>query len=340
MAPETQTANQPTPALLFDTINAHQRTEAIKAAIELNLFSAIAAGNTSANEIAQVCGASQRGTRILCDYLVIIGFLTKQDDKYGLTADSAMFLDKNSPAYMGTVIEFMLSPMLTDNFKDLTAVVRKGGSISEEGTIAPDHPVWVKFARAMAPMMALPAQLLAPMVDPNANEKLRILDIAAGHGLYGLAFAKGNPQAEVTAVDWSGVLEVAKENAQAAGVSDRYHTRPGSAFDVDYGTGYDIVLLTNFLHHFDPATCEMLLRKVRGALADGGRAVTLEFMPNPDRVSPPQAAAFSLMMLGGTPAGDAYTFAELETMFRNAGFADSEWRELPPTIQRVVISKK
>ena len=340
MNPETQTTSQPTPALLFDTINAHQRTEAIKAAIELSLFTAIARGNTSAKEIARAAGASERGTRILCDYLVIIGFLTKQDGNYGLTPDSAMFLDQNSPAYMGMVIEFMLSPMLTDNFKDLTAVVKKGGSISEEGTIAPDHPVWVKFARAMAPMMALPSQLLAPLVDPNANEKLRILDIAAGHGLYGLAFARRNSRAEVTAVDWSKVLEVAKENAQAADVSDRYHTIPGSAFDVDYGAGYDLVLLTNFLHHFDPQTCEGLLRKVHGALADGGRAVTLEFIPNPDRVSPPQAAAFSLTMLGGTPGGDAYTFAELEAMFRNAGFAHSEWRELPPTIQRVVISKK
>ncbi|MDX6405279.1 MAG: hypothetical protein QOH70_2734 [Blastocatellia bacterium] len=340
MAPETQHASPPTPALLFDTINAHQRTNAIKAAIELSLFTAIAAGKTSINEIAAACDASQRGIRILCDYLVVIGFLTKQDHSYGLTSDSAMFLDKNSPAYMGTVIEFLLSPMLTDNFKDLTAVVKKGGTISEQGTIAPDHPVWVKFARAMAPMMALPSQLLAPMVDPNANQKLKILDIAAGHGLYGLAFAKRNPQVEVTAVDWSNVLEIAKENAQAAGVSDRYHTKPGSAFDVDYGTGYDLVLLTNFLHHFDPQTCEALLRKVHGALADGGRAVTLEFIPNPDRVSPPQAAAFSLMMLGGTPAGDAYTFAELETMFRNAGFAQSEWHELPPTIQRVVISRK
>jgi len=340
MISETKTSGQPTPALLFDTINAHQRTEAIKAAIELGLFTAIAKGTKSAKEIAQACGASERGTRILCDYLVIIGFLTKQDDNYGLTPDSAMFLDQNSPAYMGTVIEFMLSPMLSDNFKDLTGVVKKGGSISEGGTVAPDHPVWVKFARAMAPMMALPAQLLAPMVDPNANQKLRILDIAAGHGLYGLAFAKRNPQAEVTAVDWANVLEVAKENAQAAGVSDRYHTLSGSAFDVDYGSGYDVVLLTNFLHHFDPQTCEGLLRKVRAALAEGGRAITLEFIPNPDRVSPPQAAAFSLMMLGSTPSGDAYTFAELETMFRNAGFAHSEWCELPPTIQRVVISKK
>jgi SAM-dependent methyltransferase len=340
MTPETQMSNQPTPALLFDTINAHQRTEAIKAAIELSLFTAIATGNTSAKAIAQACGASERGTRILSDFLVIIGFLTKQDGNYGLTADSAMFLDKNSPAYMGTVIEFLLSPMLTDNFKDLTATVKKGGCVADESTVSPDNPVWVKFARAMAPMMAMPSQLLAGLVDPQANQKLKILDIAAGHGLYGLAFAKRNPQAEVFAVDWLNVLSVAKENAEAAGVSNRHHSLPGSAFDVDYGAGYDIVLLTNFLHHFDPETNEGLLRKVRAALADGGRAVTLEFVPNPDRVSPPQAAAFSLMMLGGTPAGDAYTFAELETMFRNAGFANSEWHELPPTIQRVVISKK
>jgi hypothetical protein len=341
MTPERQPAAQPTPALLFDTINAHQRTEAIKAGIELSLFTAIAEGKYTAPEIAQACQASERGTRILCDYLVIIGLLTKDAERYGLTADSAVFLDKRSPAYLGSVIDFMLSPMLTDNFKKLTEAVKKGGSAGEDDTvIAPDHPVWVKFARAMAPMMAMPSQLLAKLADPNGNQKLKILDIAAGHGLFGLAFASQNPQAEVTAVDWPNVLEVAKENAQAAGVSDRYQTRPGSAFDVDYGTGYDLVLLTNFLHHFDAPTCENLLRKVRASLADGGRAVTLEFVPNDDRVTPPQAAAFSMMMLGATPGGDAYTFAELEEMFRNAGFAQSELHELPPTIQRVVISHK
>jgi len=340
MTPETKTNSQPSPALLFDTINAHQRTEAIKAAIELSLFTAIAGGKTTAKEIAEACDASERGTRILCDFLVIIGFLTKQENHYGLTADSAMFLDQNSPAYMGAVIEFLLSPMLTDNFKDLTTTVKKGTCLADEGTVSPENPVWIKFARAMAPMMALPSQLLAPLIDPSANEKLKILDIAAGHGLYGLAFAKRNPLVEVSAVDWPNVLTVARENAEGAGVSDRYHTLPGSAFDVDYGAGYDIVLLTNFLHHFDPPTNEALLRKVHAALADGGRAVTLEFIPNPDRVSPPQAAAFSLMMLGGTPGGDAYTYTELESMFRNAGFSGSEWHELPPTIQRVVISRK
>jgi len=340
MTPERQPTGQPTPALLFDTLNAYQRTEAIKSGIELGLFSAVAEGKTSAKEIAEACEASERGARILCDYLVIIGFLTKQDGRYGLTPDSAMFLDQRSPAYLGTIIDFILSPMLIDPFKQLTEAVKRGGSASDTTPLDPEHPVWVKFARAMAPLMAMPSQLLAKLADPHANGKLRILDIAAGHGLYGLAFASRNPQAEVTALDWPNVLEVAKENAQAAGVSGRYQTRPGSAFDVDYGTGYDIILLTNFLHHFDAPTCEMLLRKVHGALADGGRAVTLEFVPNPDRVSPPQAAAFSLTMLGSTPAGDAYTFAELETMFRNAGFAHSEMHDLPPSIERVVISHK
>lgn len=332
---------QPNPALLFQTINAYQRTEALRAAIELEVFTAIGEGNTTAPEIAQRTDASERGTRILCDFLCIMGFLTKTDQTYGLTPDAAMFLDKKSPAYMGVATQFMLSPMLTAGFKDLTAAVRKGGvTASAEGTIAPDHPVWVDFARGMAPMMALPAELMARLVDPEANQKLKILDIAAGHGLYGIRFARNNPLAEVVALDWTNVLEVAKENATKAGLADRYSTIAGSAFDVEFGEGYDLVLLTNFLHHFDPATCEKLMRKVRAALADGGRAVTLEFVPNEDRITPPEAASFSLMMLGSTPAGDAYTFPELEKIMSAAGFKRSEIHPLPPSIQQAVISYK
>ena len=338
MAPEAQTGKQPSPAIVFDTLNGFQRTQALKTAIELELFTAIGEGNSTAKAIAERCGASERGARILCDYLTIIGFLTKERDNYSLTLDSATFLDKRSPAYMGTISNFILSPHIKDKFDQLTETVRKGSTA--DTAFEPDHPMWVEFARSMQPMMAMPAQLMAQLVDPAKDRKLRVLDLAAGHGLYGIAFAKQNPQVEVTAVDWPKVLEVAKENAQAAGVADRFHTNPGSAFDVDYGTGYDLVLLTNFLHHFDPNTCETLLRKVHAALVDGGRAATLEFVPNDDRVTPPQAAAFSMQMLGGTPSGDAYTFAELEQMFRNAGFARSELHELPPTIERVVISHK
>ena len=337
----TSAAQQPSPQLFFQTVNAFQRTEALKAAIELEVFTAIGEGNTTVAEIAKRCQASEKGIRVLCDFLTIMEMLTKQGDRYGLTLDSATFLDKRSPAYVGGAVEFMCSPELTEATKNMTEAVRRGGTAMEnDGTVDAENPIWVKFARGMAPLMMMPAQMIAKLVDPNADRKLKILDIAAGHGLFGIAFAPQNPQAEITAVDWKPVLDVAKENAQKAGVSDRHRTIEGSAFDVEFGTGYDLVLLTNFLHHFDPPTNETLLRKVRAALADGGRAVTLEFVPNEDRVTPPDAARFSMQMLIGTPSGDAYTFPELERMFANAGFSRSTLHALPPTFQQVVISEK
>ena len=334
---------EPSPLLFMETVNAYQRSAAIKAAIELDVFTRIGEGKSTAREVAEACGAEERGARILCDYLTITGFLTKQDGRYQLTQDSAVFLNRNSPAFVGSAIEFLLSPMLMQGFGDLTTAVRQGGTaLPEEGTIAPEHPVWVRFARAMAPLMKMPAQVMAQLVKEQAPEgKLKVLDIAAGHGMFGIAVAKALPEAEVTALDWPQVLEVAQENAQQAGVSERYQWLPGSAFEVDYGGPYDLILLTNFLHHFDAETCEQLLRKVRAALTDKGRAVTLEFVPDEDRVSPPGAATFSLVMLGSTPRGDAYTFSELERMFSNAGFQSSTLHPLPNDYpQGIVVSEK
>lgn len=337
----TPAAQQPSPQLFFQTVNAHQRTEALKAAIELEVFTAIGEGNQTAADIAKRTNAAERGIRILCDNLCIMGFLSKNDDKYALTQDSAIFLDKRSPAYIGGATEFLLSPMLTDGFKSLTEAVRKGGTaVSDEGTVSSDNPIWVKFARGMAPMMMMASQQIATLVDPQADKPLKVLDIAAGHGVFGIAFARNNPNAEIVAVDWPNVLKVATENAEKMGVGDRHRKIEGDAFEVDFGSDYDLVLLTNFLHHFDPAMNETLLRKVHAALKPDGRAITLEFVPNEDRISPPDAAAFSLVMLSGTRAGDAYTFAELDTMMTNAGFKRNTIHPLPPGFQQVVISEK
>jgi 2-polyprenyl-3-methyl-5-hydroxy-6-metoxy-1,4-benzoquinol methylase len=327
--------------LFFETMNAYQRTAALKGAIQLDVFTAIGEGNHTAPAIAARCRTSERGMRILCDYLVIIGFLAKEGHDYRLTPDSAAFLDRRSPAYIGTAERFLASSTLVDAYKDIAAIVRKGGEImSAHGTMDPDHPIWVEFARSMAPMMAMPAEAIAKLVGAPEGATWKVLDIAAGHGLFGIAIARQNPNATIVAVDWSRVLEVAQEHAASAGVSQRFQPLPGSAFDVEFGDGYDVALLTNFLHHFDPATCETLLRKVSAALKPGGRAVTFEFVPNEDRVSPPIAAAFSMMMLGTTEAGDAYTFSELDRMFRNAGFAHSELHPLPPSPGQVLISQK
>ena len=336
-----QRSTPPSPALFFETVNSYQRSAVLKAAVDLGCFTAIGEGHETVAALAQSCGASEHGMRVLCDYLVIIGLLEKDGQRYRLTSDSEAFLDRRSPAYLGGILEFMLDPAHVDSFRDLAAAVRKGGTVlPQDGVVAPEHPLWVRFARAMAPLMVLPAQLLADLAGQLGSSPKKVLDIAAGHGLFGITLAQQNPAAQVVALDWPNVLEVARENAQKAGVAGRYSTIAGSAFDADYGNNYDIVLLTNFLHHFDPPACEALLKKIHAALAPNGKVLTLEFVPNDDRVTPPLVASFSMMMLGTTPHGDAHTFAELDAMFRNAGFPRSELRPLPPTLQQAVISWK
>jgi ubiquinone/menaquinone biosynthesis C-methylase UbiE len=332
---------QPSPALFFDTITAFQRTEALRAAIELGLFTHVASGQRTAAQIASACQAAPRGVRILADFLTIIGFLRKRDDQYELTPDSDVFLNRLSPAYLGGAVEFLLTAEMRACFQNLTAAVRRGGTAtSEEGTVSHDNPIWVAFARAMAPLMQLPAQLLAKLIGGASEQPLRVLDVAAGHGLFGIAVAKAYPRSHITALDWLNVLAVATENARQAGVADRHALIPGSAFDVDWRGPYDIVLLTNFLHHFDVPTCEKLAAKAYAALAPGGRALTLEFIPEPDRVTPPATANFALTMLATTAHGDAYTFAEYQQIFARAGFRHNEFHALPPTMQQAVISHK
>jgi SAM-dependent methyltransferase len=333
--------NPPSPQPFLETINAFQKAGALKAAIDLGLFTTIGGNPATAAEIGQRCGCPERGIRILSDSLTILGFLTKDGAHYALTPDSAVFLDRNSPAYLGGSAEFFFAPGIADAFRDLAATVRSGRvHTSEQGTTAPDHPVWVKFARAMGPMMIPAAQGAAALVPLDSARDTRVLDISASHGAYGIAFAQRNPRTHLVALDWKAVLTVAEENANAAGLARRFSTIVGDAFTVDLGGDYDAVLVPNFLHHFNITDCTRFLRRVHAALRPGGRVVIVEFVPNEDRVTPPAAAGFSLVMLGTTPEGDAYTFAEYTQMLGDAGFRDAALHTLPPTAESAVIATK
>ena len=327
------------PELFFATASAYQQTAALRAAIDLDLFTAIGDGAEEVPAIAAACKASARGTRILCDFMTIVGFLTKSGDRYQLTRDTALFLSKRSPAYLGGTLEFLSSREVVHHFDDLASTIRRGSVPKAESTVADENPVWKTFAHAMAPMMMPASQAIADILGVAAAGPMKVLDIAAGHGLFGIAVAQRNPQAEVVAVDWAGVLEVATDNAKKMGVGARHTARPGDAFSVDWGGGYDLALMTNFLHHFDTLTCTTLLKKVAASLTPGGRVAVLEFVPNEDRVTPPATAAFAMQMLGGTPFGDAYTFNELSVMLKDAGFAATT-RHALPSPETLVIGVK
>jgi hypothetical protein len=337
MQPAMTPDSAPNPGIIFETLLAHQRSAALRTAIELEVFRAVGEGPADAATLAARCSTSQRGMRILCDFLCIIGLLAKQDGVYSHTPTSALFLDPRSPASLHATARFLGLAEMKTTYDQLTEVVRTGRTVLPgEGSVEPDNPIWVDFAHSMAPMMAPLAGPLGNIVLQSRTGPLRILDIAAGHGLFGIEIAKQHPEAHIVALDWARVLDVACANASKAGVGERYERLPGSAFEVDFGGPYDAALLTNFLHHFDVPTCVGLLKKVRAALKPGGVSATLEFVPNEDRISPSTAAGFSLTMLISTAAGDAYTFSELESMHRQAGFTRIEAHPVPRSPHTVV----
>jgi hypothetical protein len=322
---------------VFDIALAYQRTAALIAAVKLNIFTLIGTGTATLPDLASQAGVSIRGLRILCDYLTVIGLLRKQDSGYSLTQTSRTFLDENSPLAVGKILDFVAAPEILDLFlKDPASYVRRGGS-DGLANVSPEHPIWVRFAKAAVPFATAAAKRVAAHAAALPDPPYTVLDIAAGHGLYGIEVAKVLPEALITALDWAQVLTVARANADAAGVGDRVRMLPGNALDIDWGSDFDLVLLPNFLHHFDCDTCTSLLRKAKASLAVGGQAWAVDLVPNEDRVSPPTPAMFAFWMLATTPGGDAYTISELDKMAQKAGFRGATTRPLAPTPESLII---
>ncbi len=331
----------PSPTLFFDTVTAYQKAAAIKAGIELDVFTPLAAAPATADTVAVHCKASPRGIRILCDYLTVLGFLTKSGQHYSLTPDSAVFLNRKSPAYAGGTLEFLHSADLRGYFDQLTTATRNGGNTKQnENTVAPNHQIWISFAHSMGPMMVPAANALAGIIPVDQDHPTKVLDVSASHAMWGIAFARQNPKSHVFGLDWAAVLDVGRENARALGVADRYHTIAGSAFDVPFGDDYDVILLPNFLHHFSAADCVRILKKAHASLRSGGAVAIVEFVPNPDRITPPMAAGFSVVMLATTAEGDAYTFAEYSDMLAKSGFNSPAAHQLPSSMNTAIIARK
>jgi 2-polyprenyl-3-methyl-5-hydroxy-6-metoxy-1,4-benzoquinol methylase len=321
---------------IMEAIMAYQKTAALIAAVKLDLFTLIGPGITTYEDLSRKAQAAPRGVRILCDSLCVMGLLQKQEAGYSLTPASRLFLDNSSPAAMGSIIDYLAAPVMIKLFlDDPVSYVRGGGSVGL-ATVAPDHPIWPRFAKSMVPIASRTAKRVASYIATLSNRPYTVLDIAAGHGLYGIEVAKAFPEAFVTALDWTEVLAIARANAEKAGVQRRYRTLPGNLFEVDWGKDFDIILLSNIIHHFDEEGCITLLRKAKASLARGGRTLVIDFMPNPDRVSPPIQAMFALFVLATTPSGNAYIVSEVEQMAKAAGFRSATARALLPTPHTLV----
>ncbi len=301
------------PAWLMDEISAFERSLALRTAIEMDLFTQIGRGADTVPALARAAAkASERGIRVLCDYLTVCQHLSKRRGRYALTLNSRLYLTKDSPAYFGSVTKFLVSNEYVNAFCNLRGAVTRGGAPSTRTN-------WTKFARWMAPLAGHVAEFAAVALRLKSAGPIRVLDVAAGHGLYGIAIAVQNPQAEIFALDSAPVLKVASGNARKAGLTKRYHPIAGDMFRKNFDGPYDLVLAANVAHHLDEKANVKLFGKVYAALKPTGKLVLLDFVVNDDRVAPPTEASFALHLLA-TGSQDVYTLKEYREMLRIAQF--------------------
>jgi ubiquinone/menaquinone biosynthesis C-methylase UbiE len=173
------------------------------------------------------------------------------------------------------------------------------------------------------PMNYMAAQAVGKALNVAASKKpLKILDIAAGSGVWGLGIAEQASASTVTAVDWPNVLEVTKRFAAEHGMADRCSYIAGDMQKVDFGAGYDVAVLGHILHSEGETNSRTLLHKVANALAPGGTIAIAEFLVNAERTGPPMGLFFAINMLVNTDDGDTFSFEEISQWLAEAGLTN------------------
>ena len=327
------TTPMPTQAALLDPAPLMQMSFSFAAArilstaVQLDIFSYIAAGAQTASEIAQAARASERGTRMLLDALRGFELLTKHKDAYALSPLAARFLVRNSPDYFGAMLE---SDAYWEAWTHLIQAVRTGKPVHAVFDPAEAEEFFSVLTRSLHVQNRLPSQRLAKLLGAGSKyQGLRLLDVGCGSGVWGIAIAEADSQARATAQDLPKVLEQTRAYLETHGVADRYDFLPGDLHKINFPAGeYDLALLGHIVHGEDEASARELFSRLQAALKPGGRLAIVDMIPNDERSGPPFPLIFALNMLVYTHAGDTYTFGEYTNWLRGAGFAAVEMADL------------
>jgi (2Fe-2S) ferredoxin/SAM-dependent methyltransferase len=310
---------------LSDRIRAFQESRVLLTAVELDLFTAVGDGAT-AEEAAKKMGTDPRATGMLMNALVALEALERQDGVYRNTPVMARYFRAGSKDYARPATMHIVH--LWERWSTLTGAVRAGTAVSTdrgedwtESFIAAMH----RNASGRAP------QVIAAV---GAAGVRRMLDVGGGSGAYSIAFAKANPELHADILDVADVVPIAQRHIREAGVEDRVKPRAGDLRAGDFGTGYDLVFISQICHMLSELGNRELIRKAYAALAPGGRVVIQDFIYGRT------AAMFALNMLVGTKEGSTYTEAEYTDWLRSAGFRDIKPVRLPGGPSSLMIAQR
>jgi ubiquinone/menaquinone biosynthesis C-methylase UbiE len=310
----------------------------LEAAIRHHVFDTLEAGPKTVPEVAKATGASERGLTAIMNVLVGLAFLAKDEqDRYSNGPESAAFLVSTKPGFMGGFLRHG-SQHLIPAWLNLNEVVATGLPATAVNQQGPGSEFFQDLVNDIFPLSYPPAQVLARHLSPGA-EPFRVLDLAAGSGVWGIAVAQSSPLVQVTAVDWAGVIPVTQKTVARFGLAEQFSFVEGDLLTADFGNGYDLATLGHILHSEGIERSRALLTKTFAALAPGGTIAIAEFLVNADRTGPVAALFFAVNMLVNTDTGDTYSFEEISAWLIEVGFINPRTLEAPGPSPLVLATK-
>lgn len=333
------TQKQVTPERIMQMAWGYSAPLILEAAIRNKVFDTLDSGPKTIDEVAAATGASTRGLRAIMNALVGFEFLKVNDGKYELTPESSTFLVPSKPTFFGGMIAHT-SGQLIPNWLHLTEIVASGKPATAVNSEDDGSAFFQELVPNIFVMSYGAAQALAAHLNlGESGSPVRVLDIGAGSGVWGIAVAQSSPRVHVTAVDWPGVLPIAQKTAAKFGLADRYNVIPGDLATADFGSGYNVITIGHILHSEGVERSKKLLRKCFDALAPGGTIAIQEFLSNPDRTGPPMSLIFAVNMLVNTEKGDTWSFEEIADWLKDAGFTNPRTLEAPGPSPLILATK-
>jgi len=312
----------------------------ISAAVNNKVFDTLEGGAKTVEQLNKETGASARGLRAIMDALVGLELLKKdRQSKYSLTPESQAFLLSEKP---GTLAGFFGSilPVLTSRWLRLTDIVRDGRPAVPVNQETEGTEFFSQLVETIIPMSYAGAQKLADHLKvATAKEQVRVIDLAAGSGIWGIALAQKSPRLRVTAVDWVGMIPTTKRVTQKFGVRDRFDFIEGDLLEANFGNGYDVATLGHILHSEGEERSRQLLKKAFRSLKSGGKIAIAEWLVNDDRTKPLPSLMFSVQMLVNTEKGDTFSFNEIKKWLEDAGFRKVRKLEAPGPSPLILATK-
>ena len=312
----------------------------IGAAVGNKVFDSVESGPKSAEQVSKETGASERGLRIIMNALVGLELLKKdRQKKYSLTPESAAFLVSGKP---GTLAGFFgtIAPQLISRWLRLTDIVRDGRPVVAVNQETEGTEFFRQLVESIIPMSYPSAQALGDHLKlAKAKNEIRVLDLAAGSGIWGIALTQKSPRVRVTAVDWAGMIPTTKRVTEKFGARDRFDFIEGDLLKANFGNRYDIAILGHILHSEGEERSRQLLKKTFGALKSGGTIAIAEWLVNDQRTEPAPALMFAVQMLVNTEKGDTFSFSEIKSWLEDAGFKKVRKLKTPHPSPLVVATK-